>query len=185
MPRDDTPSVSSEDLAWVVPESLRPELAKSYGPIVRGAAVTDRLRRLGPFASCGDRVTADAIRAGCLPTLALVDLHTLRSEPIDPELFRPLAARRALKVRNPPGMLTDRLWNAVRDVWTAGGGLIEVEGEEDLGALALIAELPAGATVIYGIPGAGVSFVPVETTAKEHVHRLLDRMERRRVDLGD
>ena len=185
MPPDATRSASSKDEAWVVPASLRSALSNSYGPIVSGPQVLERLRTLGEFASCGDRVTSDALRAGCPPKLALVDYRTLRSEPIDRTLFRPLAARRVVTVRNPPGMLTDRLWDAVKTVWSEGGGLIEVEGEEDLGALALIAQLPAGATVIYGIPGAGVSFVPVTTTAKEHVHELLNRMERRRVDLGD
>jgi len=189
MPPDATPSASSDpvdgDGAWVVPESLRAELAKSYGPVVRGAAVAQALKELGEFATCGDRVTADALALGRPPKLAVIDYHTLRSEPIDRALFRGLASRTTVAVRNPAGMLTDRLWNAIGRLWAAGGGLVEVEGEEDLGALALIAQLPLGATVIYGIPGAGVSFVHVDATAKEHVHRLLDRMERRRVDLGD
>lgn len=185
MPPDATRSASSESGAWIVPDSLRPELAKSYGPVLRGSAVVDALRALGEFASCGDRVTADALATGCIPKLAVIDYHTLRSESIDRGLFRPLAGRRTLSVRNPPGMLTDRLWGVVGTLWNEGGGLIEVVGEEDLAALALIAQLPTGATVIYGIPGEGVSFVPVDSTAKDHVHRLLDRMERRRVDLGD
>ena len=185
MPPDATRSASSSDEAWVVPDSLRSDLARTYGPVLTGHAVRDALHRLGEFASCGDRVTADAIAAGHLPKLALVDLRTLRSEPIDRKLFAPLARRRTVSVRNPPGHLTDRLWNAVGALWNAGGGLIEVVGEEDLGALALVAQLPFGATVIYGIPGAGVSFVSVDATAKEHVSRLLKRMERRRVDLGD
>ena len=66
----------------------------------------------------------------------------------------------------------------------AGGGLLEVDGEEDLGSLALVEALPNGATVIYGIPGEGVSFVQVDAAAKEHVKALVDQMELRRVDLG-
>jgi len=186
MPRDGTPSASSEpDLAWVVPPSLREALARRYGPVLTGAAATEALRALGDFASCGDRVTSDAIRAGCLPRLAIVDFHTLRSEPIDRSAFDGLARSRMVRVRNPPGMLTDRLWQAIGTMWDRGGGLIVVEGEEDLGSLALVAQLPLGATVIYGIPGEGVSFVAVDATAKEHVQQLLGQMERRRVDLGD
>ena len=185
MPRDGTPSASSESGAWVVPESLRAELAKSYGPIARGAEVVERLKAVGDFASCGDRVTADALEAGFLPKLAVIDYHTLRTQPVDRASFRALAGRKTLSVRNPPGMLTDRLWRAIGTLWSEGGGLIEVEGEEDLATLALIAQLPSGATVIYGIPGEGVSFVHVDATAKDHIHTLLDRMERRRVDLGD
>ena len=66
-------------------------------------------------------------------------------------------------------MLTERLRRAVKETVEAGGGLIEVDGEEDLGALALVESLPLGATVIYGIPGAGVSFVTVDAVAQDHV----------------
>ena len=90
-----------------------------------------------------------------------------------------------VRVKNPAGMLTNRLRTAVRDLLAEGGGLIEVDGEEDLGSLALVEALPAGATVIYGIPGAGVSFVRVDADAKEHVRQLIGRMVRRRVELGD
>lgn len=187
MPPDATPSASSDpsDGAYIVPESLRSALAQRYGPVLHGAAAREAVTKLGEFASCGDRVTADALDAGRIPKLALIDFHTLRSEPIERARFRPLAGRRTLSVRNPPGMLTDRLWNAIGTLWKEGGGVIEVEGEEDLGSLALIAQLPLGATVIYGIPGEGASFVHVDATAKEHVHTLLDRMEHRQVDLGD
>ena len=188
MPRDATPSVSSDtagEEGWLVPDALRPDLAKRYGPVLSGPTVLERLRTLGEFAACGDRVTADALAGGCVPKLAVIDYHTLRSERVERKRFDVLARVRRVSVRNPPGLLTDRLWNAVGDLWRAGGGLVEVEGEEDLASLALVAQLPAGATVIYGIPGAGVSFVLVDATAKDHVQKLLSRMERTRVDLGD
>lgn len=186
MPRAGTRSASSDgDIAWVVPESLRPELARRYGPVLTGSAADDGIRALGVFGACGDRVTARAIELGHPPVVGIVDFKTQRSEAIDPGAFRPLAERRAVRVRNPAGMLTERLRSAVRDLLAKGGGLIEVDGEEDLGSLALVESLPAGATVIYGIPGAGVSFVRVDADAKEHVRQLINRMERRKVDLGD
>jgi uncharacterized protein (UPF0218 family) len=113
-----------------------------------------------------------------------VDYRTRRSEPIDPAAFQVLAKRRSVRVRNPAGMLTERLRRAVREMIDAGGGLVVVDGEEDLGALALVEEMPAGATVIYGIPGAGVSFVTVDGTTKQRVRELIGRLERRSVDLG-
>jgi uncharacterized protein (UPF0218 family) len=82
-------------------------------------------------------------------------------------------------------MLTERLRAAVRTLVAEGGGLIEVDGEEDLGSLALVESLPTGATVIYGIPGEGVSFVRVDAISKEHVRQLVALMELRRLDLGD
>jgi uncharacterized protein (UPF0218 family) len=180
-----TRSGSSDERVWYVPESLRPSLARRYGPVYDDVEARKRLRHLGPFASCGDRVTALALSVGNLPILGIVDYKTQRNEVIDPASFAPLAARGRRRVKNPAGMLTERLRRAVKELLTAGGGLIEVDGEEDLGSLALVESLPLGATVIYGIPGEGVSFVAVDLIAKESVRALIAQMELRKVDLGD
>jgi uncharacterized protein (UPF0218 family) len=184
MPPDGTRSGSSEETVWVVPERLRAPLAERYGPVYAGEEADRRLLALELFATCGDRVTARALELGHPPLLGLVDYKTLRNEPVPPTAFVALAARRRRRVVNPAGMLTERLRTAVREMLAVGGGLLEVDGEEDLGALALVEALPAGATVIYGIPGAGASFVTVDDRAKAHVATLLAGMERRRIELG-
>jgi len=185
MPRAGTRSASSDERAWAVPASLRATLAERYGPVYAGADVDRHLRSLGIFGACGDLVTARAIELGHPPLIGIVDYKTQRNEPIDRTLFRPLADRQIVRVRNPAGFLTESLRSAVRRLADSGGGLIEVDGEEDLGSLALVESLPAGATVIYGIPGAGVSFVRVDAMAKEHVRQLIAQMELRRIDRGD
>lgn len=185
MPRAGTRSASSDERAWAVPESLRATLGKRYGPVYSGSDADRRLLALGTFGACGDRVTARAIELDHPPLIGIVDFKTRRNEPVDPKLFRPLARRRLLRVKNPPGLLTERLRAAVRELVGSGGGLIEVDGEEDLGSLALVESLPAGATVIYGIPGAGVSFVRVDAASKGHVRHLIAQMELRRIDRGD
>jgi uncharacterized protein (UPF0218 family) len=176
MRRDGTPSASSEGRGWSVPESLRPALARRYGPVYSGVEAEARLRAARDFSTCGDKVTELAIRVGNLPLIGIVDYITQRGERIDPAVFAPLAARARTRVRNPAGVLTEALRDAVRTMLAKGGGLIEVDGEEDLGSLALVESLPVGATVIYGIPGAGVSFVPVDAAAKEHVRELIAQM---------
>jgi len=185
MPRAGTRSASSEGRAWVVPESLRPTLAERYGPVHAGADADRRLVALGTFGACGDRVTARAIELKHLPFIGIVDYKTKRKEPVPAGAFAPLAARQLVRVRNPAGTLTEELRSAVKELVRSGGGLVEVDGEEDLGSLALVESLPAGATVIYGIPGAGVSFVRVDAVSKEHVRHLIALMERRRIPLGD
>ncbi len=186
MPPAGTRSASSRaERAWAVPEALRPTLAERYGPVYAGAEADRRIRALGVFASCGDRVTARALELGHPPLVGVVDYKTRRNEPVDPESFRPLSSRRRVRVKNPAGLLTERLRTAVKELVRSGGGLLEVDGEEDLASLALVEALPAGATVIYGIPGEGVSFVRVDAVSKEHVRHLIGLMERRRVDLGD
>ncbi len=130
-------------------------------------------------------MTAEAVSLGNLPLVGIVDYKTRRNEPISPDLFRPLADRHLVRVKNPAGMLTDSLRRTVHDLILAGGGLIEVVGEEDLGSLALVESMPAGATVIYGIPGEGASFVTVDSAAKERVRTLIAQMELRRISLGN
>lgn len=185
MPRADTRSASSESRVWVVPEALRPTLAERYGPVYAGAEADRRIAALGTFGSCGDLVTARALELDHPPLVGVVDYRTRRGEPIARGRFRALAQRRTVRARNPPGMLTEELRIAIRTTVEAGGGLVEVVGEEDLGSLGLVESLPAGATVIYGIPGAGVSFVTVDAVTKAHVRDLIAQMELRRVDLGD
>ena len=181
MPRAGTRSASSDERAWAVPESLRPSLAERYGPVYAGPEADRRIRALGTFATCGDRVTARAIELGHLPLVGIVDYKTRRNEPIAPGTFEPLAARHRMRVANPPGYLTEELRTAVRRTIAAGGGLIEVDGEEDLGSLALVESMPTGAIVLYGIPGEGVSFVLADAIAKEHVRLLISQLELRRL----
>ncbi len=185
MPRAGTRSASSDERAWAVPDSLRSTLAERHGPVYAGVEADRRIRALGTFATCGDKVTARAIELNHLPLIGIVDYKTRRKEPVPPGSFRVLGARRTLRVANPPGLLTEGLRKAVKQLVAEGGGLIEVDGEEDLGSLALVESLPAGATVIYGIPGEGVSFVRVDATSKERVRRLIAQMEVRRIPHGD
>jgi GTP-dependent dephospho-CoA kinase len=184
MPAAGTRSGSSEERVWIVPTSLRGVLAQRYGPVYAGEQAENRIRHLGPFAACGDRVTALAISLGNLPIIGIVDFKTRRKEPVDSSLYQPLASRARRRIVNPAGMLTESLRRTVKELLQSGGGLIEVDGEEDLGSLALVESLPIGATVIYGIPGEGVSFVAVDTVSKEHVRGLVAQMELRRVKLG-
>jgi uncharacterized protein (UPF0218 family) len=185
MTRAGTRSASSNGRVWIVPDALRPTLAERYGPVYAGEEADRRIRALRLFGACGDRVVARALELGHPPLVGIVDYRTRRDEPVPPESFRALGARRTVRVSNPPGQLTEALRTAVREVIEAGGGLIEVDGEEDLGSLALVEALPLGATVIYGIPGAGVSFVLVDDVAKAHVHDLVAQMELRRNGNGD
>ena len=185
MTRAGTRSASSNGRVWVVPDALRPTLAEKYGPVYSGADADRRIRALGTFGACGDRVVQRALELGHPPLVGIVDHKTRRGEPVPPETFRGLGARRTIRVANPAGQLTEALRTAVRELVESGGGLVEVDGEEDLGALALVESLPLGATVIYGIPGEGVSFVLVDDATKDHVRNLVAQMELRRPGNGD
>src|SRR5208283_3197715 len=114
MPRAGTRSASSDERAWAVPESLRATLGVRYGPVYSGPEADRHVLALETFGACGDLVTARAIELAHPPLIGIVDLKTRRNEPIDPKLFRSLARRRLVRVKNPPGFLTERLRDAVR-----------------------------------------------------------------------
>jgi uncharacterized protein (UPF0218 family) len=185
MTRAGTRSASSNGRVWIVPDALRPTLAEKYGPVYAGEEADRRIAALRVFGACGDRVVGRALELGHPPLVGIVDYKTRRGEPIPRDSYRALGAVRTLRVVNPAGRLTEALRSAVRDLVARGGGLLEVDGEEDLGALALVESLPVGATVIYGIPAEGVSFVLVDDVAKAHVHNLVAQMELRRTGNGD
>ena len=176
MPAADTLSGSSDPGYWVLPDSLRPVFQRPYGPVYEGEAFVEHLRTLSVFATCGDRVTADALEQGAYPIIGIVDYKTQRHDPVDPSGFAGLALRRRVAVKNPPGTISSELRGAVRDLLATGGGLIEVDGEEDLGVMALVEFLPIGTTVLYGIPGVGVCFLSVDPAAKERVANILRQM---------
>ncbi len=185
MTRAGTRSASSNGRVWLVPDALRATLAERYGPVYAGEEADRRIRALRVFGACGDRVVGRALELGHLPLVGIVDYKTRRDEPVPRDSFRALGSRRTVRVVNPAGQFTEALRTAVRELVEHGGGLLEVDGEEDLGSLALVETLPLGATVIYGIPGEGVSFVLVDDVAKAHVHDLVAQMELRRNGNGD
>jgi uncharacterized protein (UPF0218 family) len=185
MTRAGTRFASSNGRVWFVPDALRPTLAEKYGPVYAGEEADRRIRALRVFGACGDRVVGRALELGRPPLVGIVDYKTRRGETVPRDSFRALGARRTVRVANPAGQLTEALRAAVRELVDGGGGLIEVDGEEDLGALALVESLPLGATVIYGIPAEGVSFVLVDDVAKAHVRNLVAQMELRRPGNGD
>jgi uncharacterized protein (UPF0218 family) len=185
MTRAGTRSASSNGRVWLVPDALRPTLAEKYGPVYTSEEADRRIRALRVFGACGDKVVGRALELGHPPLVGIVDYRTRRGEPIPRDSYRSLGARRTIRVTNPAGQLTEALRAAVRELVDAGGGLIEVDGEEDLGSLALVESLPLGATVIYGIPAEGVSFVLVDDVAKAHVRNLVAQMELRRTGNGD
>jgi GTP-dependent dephospho-CoA kinase len=185
MPPGGMPSASSEPrIAWILPDSLRPAFQQPYGPVWSGPRVATEIRKLGQFATCGDLVTSRAIAIGRVPFIGVVDYKTQRHETIDANAFAPLAAVRHRRVWNPAGMISDELRQAVGELVELGGGLLEVDGEEDLAVMPLIERLPVGASVLYGIPGEGVCQLSVDAAAKARVAALFQQMPHQTIQEG-
>jgi uncharacterized protein (UPF0218 family) len=82
-------------------------------------------------------------------------------------------------VRNPSWEITVDLWRAIGEAFKTGDRvLIEVQGEEDLAALACIAMAPDGSAVLYGLPDRGVVVVKASARARGQALDILRRMDR-------
>lgn len=165
---------------------LRPEqrglLSRPMGPVRSAEAARAALAPEGArqhLSTCGDVVTATVLNWGWFPFVAVVDGKTLRDQPFPLKEFDRVARGVRLSARNPAGEVTADLQRKVHTLCHGPGGLLVVEGEEDLAVLPLVRELPLGTTVLYGQPGAGVCFLAVDAAAKERVKQILDGMEAR------
>ena len=164
---------------WRLPEALRPELARPFGPVVAteqlAAAVgTDMVLAVG------DVVSLTLKRLGIVPKLFVCDFQTQRSKP-DPAFWSELGSwgTREIRVHNPPAQLRAAAFQAVRDALADPSAPVRivVEGEEDLLGIPCFLEAPLGAIVLYGMPGRGVAVVRVTPEVRAMAQGLLDRFE--------
>ncbi len=169
-------------------EGLRPDdrlraiLKEPLGVLLRGgggseyAEVAKLIERdgIGFLISVGDAVSRDLVEKGIGANVRIVDGRIMRRG----ANVVHSGHRRTFRARNPPGMIGLPAWGAVRDAISCGGGLVIIDGEEDLLALPAIVEAPEGALVVYGQPNEGIVVVKVDQASKERARSLIGMMER-------
>jgi len=165
---------------FVLPNNLRDTLKEPLGLLVNEQELLDRLSNEDYIISVGDLVSFTLLKNGIKPGICIVD-YILERKEYDAGMKQHIKAFDAhqIHITNPAGLITDELWNAIelacmnRD---DGPFRIEVDGEEDLAALAAIALAPSDATVIYGLPNKGVVLVKATPAHKRKVKEILDKM---------
>lgn len=178
-------------VAYLLPDALRRELAAPFGPVLTTEQLGALLTGEDVLVCVGDVVSLTVKELGLSPRLFVCDFQTQRGQ-ADRLFETELGAwgRLAFRVRNPAGQVTREAWDAIRLGMAhgsdGGGGdgeegegegpvRIFVEGEEDLLGLPCFLEAPAGAKVLYGMPGQGVAVVEVTAALRERVRALLAR----------
>lgn len=165
---------------YVLPDDLKDTLKGHIGQLVDEPTLLKLLNNEKHIVSVGDRVTYTLLKHGFSPVLCIVDF-ILERKPYPSEMKACIQAFGTvhLKIQNPPGTITDELWDAIKAFFEnpqKSPVCIEVEGEEDLASLAAIYLAPPGVTVIYGLPNKGVVVVQSTTAHKQKVKEVLDRM---------
>jgi uncharacterized protein (UPF0218 family) len=164
----------------VLPDDLKDTLKGHIGELVDEPGLLRLLKKEHSIVTVGDKVTYTVLKHGFTPLLCIVDFILERKA--YPEEMKTIIqgyGQTHLKIKNPPGTITDELWNAIQTVYQNLQDqpvCIEVDGEEDLASLAAIYLAPRGVTVIYGLPNRGVVVVKATEAHKQKVKEVLDRM---------
>jgi uncharacterized protein (UPF0218 family) len=164
---------------FIVQDDLRKHLATPVGILVTSRDDLKKEIIQGNYlVSIGDVVTLDILEAGLVPDLSIVDYMTKRIPMSEVKQKFSRFPQPEIKVINPPGQITQELWNAIEDGYRNPRKLrIIVEGEEDLAALVCIALAPDNTTVIYGIPNRGASIHHVDDKLRQLVKDALSAMK--------
>lgn len=160
--------------------SLRGMLKEPFGELLAGSedevlkALTALESRLKPkkVICVGDAVSRLTLKSPIKVNLRIVDNKERRRrvEPID------YGARHVFKLHNPPGMIVEEAWIVVDQAFKTDESMVIVDGEEDLLALVVALEAPAGSLLLYGQPEAGVVAVKVDEELKRKVLGILSLM---------
>ena len=165
---------------YVLPDDLKDTLKQYIGQLVDEPTLLKLLKKEKSIVTVGDRVTYTVLKHGFTPLLCIVDFILERKQyPEEMKKLIQMFGLIHLKIKNPPGTITDELWDAIQTVYQNPQNrpiCIEVEGEEDLASLAAIYLAPRGVTVIYGLPNKGVVVVKATEAHKQKVKEVLDRM---------
>jgi len=157
-----------------LPEGMRGELKEPMGDVSTDVE-KGRLGEGRVFA-VGDMVTYHLLEAGVTPDVAVVDGRTEREE-VDDEVIECRGEMRVeARVENAAGTVSRGLVEALREAYDEGG-LVEVEGEEDLAVLPVVALADGGDVVLYGQPDEGMVYVDVDDEVRRYVLDVMDRME--------
>lgn len=160
-----------------LPPRLRGELKIPLGSLYKNALDLEPLFGENHIIiSVGDVITANIIKLGREPDVAIIDLKSGRKTFDDNSLPEP-----TLEAQNEAGSI-DRtavlvLRSAIDKALSDEHQVIKVTGEEDLLALPAILLAPLDSIALYGLPNKGVVAVCVNEKKKEEAKNLLQRFE--------
>jgi|GEM_PF-261237 len=177
--------VETDDL--VLPESLRNELKKPFGPVIKTEELSEYMQREKPktIITVGDMVSAILHENGYDIKLAIVDEYTKRKKAEELSARNADIGEKIVNVKNPAATLTRTLIEKIKEALNAKDRTkIIIDGEEDLAALPCILYAQEDSLVIYGMPDEGMVMVKVDKKIKEKVRKIMRKMQRRTED-GD
>ena len=128
----------------------------------------------GALIAVGDVTVKGLMDMGIQPDIGFIDGQTKRTELADEYKVNPDQYSVRRTVKNPPSILTPELldviqWSLIQEEPV----LVEVDGEEDLAPMYLLATAPLGTIIVYGQPRKGVVMRVLDIEAKHRSRNLL------------
>ena len=123
----------------------------------------------------GDVVSLTFRRHGIRPFLSIYDGITERREMTEFAIL--VENEDKEEVVNPAGKITKQLADTIRSSIEGSGGLIKVDGEEDLALIPVILLAPLGTEIVYGWPGKCMMRITTDESIRTKFEQLLFRME--------
>jgi uncharacterized protein (UPF0218 family) len=166
---------------YALTEALRQSFKRPLGELVAGTeaecngVLADVVAKEKPsmIILVGDTVSRNAVQSGIEPNVLIIDKLEKRGKAL-PFLFR---SRRIIRTKNRAGRIEMGAWRAIEQAIKESGALVEVDGEEDLLAIAAVLTAPNGSLVVYGQPDSGIVIVRVSEDKKFETRKVLDSME--------
>ncbi len=154
--------------------TLRLRLKEPLGEV---SDSTEGIEKDALIVCVGDLASQRLISDGFKPKLIVYDGKSCRKEIGISDSIAAYDAQEH-RVDNPPGTLRPEIFDLFRSMIHGDGThKVDVNGEEDLTALAVIKEAPDGAIVVYGQPNEGLVIVKVEKEIKKQIERMIGEME--------
>ena len=162
--------------------ALRVKLKSPLGILIQGSynETMIELRKLvdrekpSKLISVGDMVSKNLVKHDIIPHVLVVDNKVMRKS-ITPI---PIEVDQTLRVKNPPGTLSDDSWAVMRNAMSQVlRTRVLVDGEEDLLTLVAVLYAPEGSFVVYGQPHEGIVVVRVTKQKKATIKGLVEEMK--------
>jgi uncharacterized protein (UPF0218 family) len=182
MQTENTHSRSDEELfqgkeQLELPIKYRTVLKDPLGAVVPEDSIGEELQGINKIVTVGDLCSLTLYERDIIPDIAVVDFATRRGDVGDKREKIRKIGQSVINVKNPAGVITRGLWDAVRSAFESEIPVrIEVSGEEDLATLPAVWHAPENTAVIYGLPDVGLILVKDLQIAKKMVKDVLYKM---------
>lgn len=166
----------------VLPRSLRDQLTKPIGKLLETATeITTSFATHNDdiVILVGDATTKTALDAGLKPSLVVFDNKVERKTFTGLSMYSAILKKHRQQIVSGPAFIAKSAIDAIA-TWGASARphqcvVVEIDGEEDLLTLPVVAHAPIGSIVYYGQPHKGIVEVVVTTEKKKEVQKLLSK----------